>query len=324
MITLGLRDCFEVGLASVAYDTGRPPALLTGCHAQIVVPRPGGSPLVFASLIGSGPGHVLIDFSQDGAPAAPAFDGQYMQGFCSFEGGILAFDDTGHVAYHEAGQRPRRIVVDNPFEPARRLLPAYRLIAEGGRVAVPLRDGVDAALAVLNVGLHDGHAQWIAFGDGPISLVLDPPDFPANFGKSVYFERAIIRNGEIIVHSQGQFGQPRTGYRFAVVARIGTCGGVTKRIFWQDYNAFQDEKKRGFIGEFTQSRDYFIAKGCYRSTDIWKGKTVAIELETGEAVPFKLPKGHTDVRIIDHIDGQWWGTRTGPDGAMQVMVFDAV
>ena len=238
--------------------------------------------------------------------------------------GILGFQDNGDVAYHGAGQSPRRIAIDNPFEPSRKLSPAYRLIAEGGSAAVPLRESTTAEFAVLNLDLHEGRARLIAFAGGGNSLALDPSAFPSNLGKPVYFERAIIRNGEIIIHSQGQFGQPRAGYRFAAIAQIGARGAVTKRTFWQDYNELKDEKKHGFTGEFTQSRDYFIAKGCYRPTDIWKGKPVAIDLETGEAMPFMLPKGYTDTTIIDHIEGQWWGTHTTPEGAMQVLVFDAV
>lgn len=323
LITLDLRESFEVGLRSVAYDLAVEPERLTGCHPQIIVPRTSQPPLVFASVLGAGLGNVLIDFAQEGAPAVPAFDGQYMHGYCSFEGGVLGFDDNGQVMYHDAGRPPRPIVVTNPFEPTRRLSPAYRLIAQGGQIAVPLRDGVDADLAVLNVDLEVGRGQWIPFSNGRHSLALDPSDFPANLGKPVFFDRAIIRNAEIIVHSLGQFGHPRTGYCYAVLAQVGARGDVKKRIFWQDYNGLDDDKKRGFKGEFTQSCDYFIATGCYRPTDIWKGKTVAINLETGQALPFKLPKDYSDVTLIDHIDGDWWGTRTAPDGAMQVLVFDA-
>lgn len=191
------------------------------------------------------------------------------------------------------------------------------------RIAVPLRNSTDAELAVLKVDLDQGAASWEHLGADQRASTLRTSDFPANMGKAVYFDRAILRDNQVILQSVGQFGQPRTGYRFGVIAQIDTHGAVKRQIYWQDYTDMPDEKKRGFKGDFTQSGDYFLAKGCYRPTDPWKGRTAAIDLTTGFAAPFKLPKGHADVTIIDHIDGQWWGTRTGPEGAMQVIVFAA-
>ena len=54
MVTLSLHNCFEVGIASLAYDLEKEPEHVTGYRAQIIVPQIGRPPLVFAALLGAG------------------------------------------------------------------------------------------------------------------------------------------------------------------------------------------------------------------------------------------------------------------------------
>lgn len=321
MISLTLRDCFEVGRKSVAFDIDVPVDTITAVAALNIVARDGAAPLVLASATGGGGGNLLIDFSHQGAPAVRAFDGAFMRGFCSLADGFLGFADDGAILHHVFDTAPKLLNITDPLKMTGKHVPAFRMIADGTRILVPLRDNVDAALSVLDVDLKQSSAAWAAVG--PHSFSLNPADFPNNHGRRIFFDRAVMRDGQIILHSRGEFGQPRMGYRFSVIAQVDPNGSVLRRIVWQDYTEAQDEKKRGFTGDFTQSRAFFLAKGCYRPTDIWGGKTVAIDLETGDAMPFKLPRGLSDVTLLDHINGQWWGTRTTPDGAVQVLGFDA-
>ena len=202
--------------------------------------------------LGGTSGNVLIDLSKDGNPAVRAFGGHDMHGFCALAGGVLGLSDAGQIALHAFGEAPRDLTVTGRDHETRRLTPALRLIADGMRIAVPLRNSTDAELAVLKVDLDQGAASWEQLGIDQRAVTLRTSDFPANMGKAVYFDRAVLRDNQVIVQSVGQFGQPRTGYRFGAIVQIDTRGAVvTRQIYWQDYTDMPDEKKRGFKGDFT-------------------------------------------------------------------------
>lgn len=76
--------------------------------------------------------------------------------------------------------------------------------------------------------------------------------------------------------------------------------------FMQDYTTSGDEKKYGIEGRFTASGRFCILTSVYKTTDPWKGKQKLFDMDRGELVDVRLPRGFSKYRLIDHAGNHVW------------------
>lgn len=218
------------------------------------------------------------------------------------------------------------------------LSPGYNVypVAEGNVIAMPLQAASSTQwLAFLSVDIEKRTASWSVFPNmaaptsgvsmlkrlfGSRSAPLTPPrgddllqlaaeDFPHNRSPCSYRPRinqALLRNGRVFIYTKGHGDSPKWGYPCSGIAEIGSDGRVKSLPFMQDYTETGDEKKYGIEGRFTTSGRYCILTSIYKTTDPWKGRQRLLDMDSGQLIEAKLPRGFSKYRLIDHAGDHFW------------------